>query len=128
MALRITRRAALKAAAAGLTAPWSLAPVTARAEGEIESHGLSSFGDLALPPDFKHFAYVNPDAPKAGVLSLQITTTGGNQNFDTFDTLNMYSKKGDGAAGMSGTFDTLDERAWRRAGFGLWPRRARRAL
>ncbi len=41
------------------------------------------------------------------MLSLQITTTGGNQNFDTFDTLNMFSKKGDGAAGMSGTFDTL---------------------
>ncbi|MBV8661911.1 MAG: ABC transporter substrate-binding protein, partial [Hyphomicrobiales bacterium] len=57
--------------------------------------------------DFKHFAYVNPDAPKGGALSLQITSTAGNQNFDTFDTLNIFSKKGDGAAGMSATFDTL---------------------
>ena len=31
----------------------------------------------------------------------------GNQNFDTFDTLNIFSKTGDGAAGMSATFDTL---------------------
>ena len=31
----------------------------------------------------------------------------GNQNFETFDTLNIFSKKGDGAAGMSATFDTL---------------------
>ena len=73
----------------------------------VETHGLSSFGDLALPPDFPHFAYVNPDAPTGGLLSLQITGTSGNQNFDTFDTLNIYSWKGNGAAGMSATFDTL---------------------
>ena len=59
------------------------------------------------PPISNIFDYVNPDAPKGGLLSLQITTTGGNQNFDTFDTLNMFSKKGDGAAGMSATFDNL---------------------
>ena len=40
-------------------------------------------------------------------MSVQITGTTGNQNFDTFDTLNIYSKKGDGAAGMSATFDSL---------------------
>jgi microcin C transport system substrate-binding protein len=99
----------LKAAAFGLGAfavPWR-ARVAASAEGEIETHGLSAFGDLALPADFKHFAYVNPDAPKAGLLSLQVSATTGNQNFETFDTLNMYSRKGDGAAGMSATFDNL---------------------
>ena len=73
----------------------------------VDSYGLSSFGDLALPPDFPHFSYVNPEAPTGGLLSLQITNTAGNQNFDTFDTLNIYSWKGDGAAGMSATFDTL---------------------
>ena len=105
----LTRRSALTSAALGLAvlaAPRRLA-AAGGAEGEIETYGLSSFGDLALPPDFKHFDYVNPNAPKGGLLSLQITATGGNQNFDTFDTLNMYSKKGDGAAGMSATFDTL---------------------
>jgi microcin C transport system substrate-binding protein len=103
----ITRRSALKVTAAGLALPWGAFPRAAFAQGEIESHGLSAFGDLALPDDFKHFDYVNPDAPKGGLLSLQITSSGGNQNLDTFDTLNMYSKKGDGAAGLSATFDNL---------------------
>jgi microcin C transport system substrate-binding protein len=94
MALSISRRTALKAAAAGLTASLCGAGLRARAderaeEGEIETYGLSAFGDLALPADFKHFAYVNPDAPKGGLLSVQITSTTGNQNFDTFDTLNI---------------------------------------
>ena len=81
--------------------------LAAFADNSVETHGLSSFGDLALPPDFPHFAYVNPEAPTGGLLSLQITGTSGNQNFDTFDTLNIYSWKGNGAAGMSATFDTL---------------------
>ena len=29
-------------------------------------HGLSLFGELRYPADFKHFDYVNPDAPKLG--------------------------------------------------------------
>ena len=49
MASAITRRSALKIAAAGLTLPWALSARAALAEGEIETHGLSSFGDLALP-------------------------------------------------------------------------------
>ena len=107
MAPILSRRATLKGAVAvlgaTLGAPWP----RARAEGEVETHGLSSFGDLALPADFKHYAYVNPDAPKGGVLSIQLSETGGNQDFDTFDTLNIYSAKGDGAAGMGACFDTL---------------------
>jgi microcin C transport system substrate-binding protein len=30
-------------------------------------HGLSLFGDIKYPADFKRFDYVNPDAPKGGV-------------------------------------------------------------
>jgi microcin C transport system substrate-binding protein len=100
MTVGVTRRGALIGAGALLAAG------AARAQ-DAEVHGLSSFGDLALPPDFKSFAYVNPNAPKAGLLSMQITGVTGNQNFETFDTLNIYSKKGDGAAGMTATFDTL---------------------
>jgi len=77
------------------------------APAEVESHGLSTFGDLQLPPDFKYLPYVNPRAPKGGTLSLQIKQTVGNQNFDTFNTLHVYVLRGDGAAGMPGTFDTL---------------------
>src|SRR5271157_3987973 len=107
MAIALTRRAALTAGAGGALAALIYRPLAALADDGIETHGLSSFGDLALPPDFPYFAYVNPQAPTGGLLSLQITGTSGNQNFDTFDTLNIYTWKGNGAAGMSATFDTL---------------------
>ncbi len=74
---------------------------------ETEAHGLSAFGDLELPADFPHFSYVNPDAPKGGLLSLQIKNTSGNQGFDTFNSFNIFILKGDGAAGIDTTFDTL---------------------
>jgi microcin C transport system substrate-binding protein len=102
--MAITRRNALKLAAT--TAAALAAPRIASAE-EPELHGLSTFGDLALPPDFKHYPYVNPKAPKGGVLRLQIKNSSGNQNFETFDTLHIYSFRGDGAAGMDATFDSL---------------------
>ena len=107
MTMALTRRAALKAGASGALVALVSRPFAALADDSVETHGLSSFGDLALPPDFPHFAYVNPEAPTGGLLSLQITGTSGNQNFDTFDTLNIYAWKGNGAAGMSATFDTL---------------------
>ena len=107
MTIALTRRAALMAGAGGAVAALLYRPLAAFADDGIETHGLSSFGDLALPADFPHFAYVNPQAPTGGLLSIQITGTSGNQNFDTFDTLNIYTWKGNGAAGMSATFDTL---------------------
>ena len=43
-------------------------------------HGLSLFGDLKYKPGFKHFDYVNPNAPKgASVRQLAIGT------FDNFN-------------------------------------------
>src|SRR6516165_1612631 len=51
------------AVAAGVAAP-ARAQERARAEEESERHGMSSFGDLKYPPDFKHFDYVDPHAPK----------------------------------------------------------------
>jgi len=103
----VTRRQALQIGARGALAAWLARSLPAFADEGVETHGLSSFGDLALPADFPHFTYVNPEAPRGGLLSLQITGTSGNQNFETFDTLNIYSWKGNGAAGMSATFDTL---------------------
>jgi microcin C transport system substrate-binding protein len=70
-------------------------------------HGLSIFGDLKYPAGFPHFDYVNPKAPKGGEIALQVSSTGGNQTFSTFDTLNIYSQKGNGAAGMGLIFDSL---------------------
>jgi microcin C transport system substrate-binding protein len=61
--------------------------------------GMSLFGDLKYGPDFKHFDYVNPDAPKGGVMRLSA--------IGTFDTLNPFVVKGVPAAGIGGVFDTL---------------------
>jgi len=74
---------------------------------EAPRHGLSIFGDLKYGPDFPHFDYVNPNAPKGGEFSLQLSSTSGNQSFSTFNTLNIYTQKGEGAAGMGVIFDSL---------------------
>jgi microcin C transport system substrate-binding protein len=70
-------------------------------------HGLSVFGDLKYGPDFKHFDYVNPAAPKGGSISLQVSSTSGNQSFNTFNSFNIFILKGEGAAGVGSIFDTL---------------------
>ena len=46
-------------------------------------------------------------APKGGSITVQIKRAGGNQSFDTFNTLNTYVLQGDGAAGMDACFDSL---------------------
>jgi len=69
-------------------------------------HGLSAFGDLKYPADFKNFDYVNPDAPKGGRLAM-IGTAGR----ITFDSFNNYILKGDSAQGLEYLFDSLMTRA-----------------
>lgn len=51
-----------------------------------ESHGYAQFGILKYPQNFTHFDWVNPDAPKGGVVRLMAS--------GTFDTLNPYTFKG----------------------------------
>jgi microcin C transport system substrate-binding protein len=79
----------------------------ARAADEIETHGISAFGDLKYPADFRHFDYVNPNAPKGGVFSQIGPSRQFNQNFLTFNSLNSYILKGDAAQGMELTFASL---------------------
>jgi microcin C transport system substrate-binding protein len=79
----------------------------AKAELGPERHGMSAFGDLKYPVDFKHFDYVDPNAPKGGVFSHVGKTRAYNQNFLTFNSLNSYILKGDGAQGMGLTFASL---------------------
>jgi microcin C transport system substrate-binding protein len=74
---------------------------------ETERHGISAFGDLAYPPEFRHFNYVNPDAPKGGAFSQIGPNKQFNQSFLTFNSLNSYILKGDGAQGMDLTFAAL---------------------
>jgi microcin C transport system substrate-binding protein len=83
----------------------------AHAADATETHGLSAFGDLKYPADFQHFGYVDPKAPKGGVFSQIGPNRQFNQSFLTFNSLNSYILKGDGAQGMELTFATLMARA-----------------
>lgn len=48
-------------------------------------YALSMHGDVALPADFTHFPYANPDAPKGGALKMGVV--------GTFDSLNPFVLK-----------------------------------
>ncbi|MGO4438369.1 extracellular solute-binding protein [Rhizobium sp. RAF56] len=61
--------------------------------------GTAIIGDLKYQPGFKHFDYVNPDAPKGGDVKLSAT--------GTFDTLNPILLKGETVTGLTLVFDTL---------------------
>lgn len=63
------------------------------------SHGISIFGDLKYPKDFKHFDYINPNAPKGGAVKIA--------GIGTYDSLNPYIIKGVPAQGIEMIFDTL---------------------
>ena len=44
---------------------FGLAAAQAEEVGQgTPAHGFDLFGDLNYPADFKHFSYVNPDAPQ----------------------------------------------------------------
>ena len=79
----------------------------AASEGPAEVYGISAFGDLKYPADFHHFDYVNLDAPKGGTFSLIPSVRGYNQSYFTFNSLNAFVLKGEGAQGMDLTFVTL---------------------
>jgi microcin C transport system substrate-binding protein len=107
-----TRRSVLKQAVATVVVAPALdavgfAPLIGTASAQTEApsnawrHGLSLFGDLKYPADFKHFDYVNPKAPKAGAARLIA--------FGTFDNFNMVvaGVRGSLSAGIEMTSDTL---------------------
>src|SRR4051812_17281859 len=101
---RLTRRDVLVISAGVLASGLSASGAIA---DEIETHGISSFGDLKYPADFKQLEYVNVDAPKGGLFSQIGPSRVYNQNFLTFNSLNAYILKGDGAQGMQLTFAGL---------------------
>jgi microcin C transport system substrate-binding protein len=104
----LTRRKVLVLSAGAITASaLARAPADAAPGEDGEVHGISGFGDLHYPPDFRHFDYVDPDAPKGGVFSQIGPSRQYNQNFLTFNSLNSYILRGDAAQGMELTFATL---------------------
>ena len=78
--------------AAALAGPNDHAPMEYR-------HGLSMFGELKYPPDYSHFDYLNPDAPKGGALVMSHMA-----GFDSFAPL---AATGAQAPGSDLTLDRL---------------------
>ena len=68
-------------------------------EGPIRHHALSLIGEPKYPADFKHFDYVNPDAPKGGLARLA--------DIGSFDSLNPILYKGEAAAGLGLVYESL---------------------
>ncbi len=70
----LTRRSVIRATAATLAAPalgafdGGLLLCEAEAQTKTWKHGVSLFGDIKYPEGFKHFDYVNPNAPQGGMV------------------------------------------------------------
>ncbi|HPF58645.1 MAG TPA: extracellular solute-binding protein [Candidatus Competibacteraceae bacterium] len=62
-------------------------------------HGIALHGQPKYGPDFSHFDYVNPNAPKGG--EARFSAIG------SFDTFNPFNIKGESAAGISQLFESL---------------------
>ncbi|MDB9817024.1 ABC transporter substrate-binding protein, partial [Amylibacter sp.] len=72
------------------------------AEEILKTHGISAYGDLKYPVNYKNFDYVNPDAPQGGTLTLRPSTGG-----STFDSFNNYILKGARVTGLGLLSDSL---------------------
>jgi microcin C transport system substrate-binding protein len=73
--------------------------LTSNAVAVDPAHGLAMHGDLKYPPNFTHFDYTNPNAPKGGNVRLS--------GVGSFDSLNPFILKGREASSLGLVFDTL---------------------
>ena len=80
-------RLAIAAALAGLLA----CPATAE-ETPVRHHALSLIGEPKYPAGFAHFDWVNPNAPKGGLVRMA--------DIGSFDSLNPVLYRGEAAAGL----------------------------
>jgi microcin C transport system substrate-binding protein len=65
-------------------------------------YAIAQYGEPKYPPDFKHFDYVNPDAPKGGTLVLANP-----DRLTSFDKFNPFTLRGNPAPGISMLFESL---------------------
>jgi microcin C transport system substrate-binding protein len=65
-------------------------------------YAIAQYGEPKYPPDFKHFDYVNPDAPKGGTLVLANP-----DRLTSFDKFNPFTMRGNPAPGIGMLFETL---------------------
>ncbi len=69
------------------------------AQQVMPAHGIAMHGDLKYGPEFTHYDYVNPDAPKGG--EVRLSAIGG------YDSFNPFIVKGRSAAGIGLIYDSL---------------------
>ena len=69
------------------------------ANDQIYNHAISVFNEIKYKNNFKYFDYVNPNAPKKGVIKLA--------ERGTFDSLNQFILKGLPAIGLDNIYDSL---------------------
>lgn len=86
-----------------IAAAFSLSCLTALPAGAEEApkrhHALSLIGEPKYPAGFTHFDYVNPDAPKGGLVRIA--------DIGSFDSLNPVLYKGETAGGIGLITETL---------------------
>ncbi|WP_353645693.1 extracellular solute-binding protein [Mesorhizobium sp. WSM2239] len=68
-----------------LCAAMALSPLASRTASAEPRHAIAMQGEPALPPDYRHFTYVNPDAPKGGSITYCV--------IGSFDNLNPFIVK-----------------------------------
>jgi microcin C transport system substrate-binding protein len=89
-------RIALIALTAGIMLSVSV-PISAQQVNA--AHGIAMHGDLKYSPNFKHYDYVNPNAPKGG--DIRLAAIGG------YDSFNPFIVKGRAASGIGLIYDSL---------------------
>src|SRR5262249_8550322 len=107
--LPLTRRQILQRSTLAFTAPLLggldltglVRPAAAQNAAPNWRHGLSLFGDLHYPADFKHFDYVNPNAPKGGAVRMLAVGT-----YDNFNVV-IAGLKGQIASGINLIYNQL---------------------
>ena len=107
--MKLSRRSVLRGSAAAFAAPAlgtlglapSTTPATAQTSADEWRHALSLFGEVKYHVGFKHFDYVNPQAPKAGTVRMIAVGT-----FDNFN-MAVSGVRGSIAAGLNLTYNTL---------------------
>lgn len=77
---------------------FSILPASAEPHHALAMNGAPKYG-----PDFTHFDYANPDAPKGGTMRFAA--------IGTFDSFNPFIAKGNAADGLDLLFDTLTVQA-----------------
>lgn len=97
--MRLIRVTVLAGAIAGAVSGVLATSSQAADSPKTVSHGLTLVGKLKYKADFKHLDYVNPNAPKGGRVKLH--------SIGSFDTFNGFTIKGDPAAGLGFTYETL---------------------